>query len=178
MTIILPWLVGGIVGLISLSIVSALTYSRFIRLRVNFLSELDKAEKELIQDIEFIGAEELQQTEAGISLLVITGRQKANQLQRQGWFDKAIAELSKLLAITKEQKVIEEIKAEIEMANIAKSHWKDALAEYEMALFELNKARTNSSISIIQKYKIIRIEKRLQVAKSLLKMSPTDKNAG
>ena len=175
---ILPLLVGGIVGLISLSIASVLIYRRFFYLRANLLSEIDKAEKELIEDVERIDIKELQQTEAGINLLVITRRQKAKHLQERGWFDKAIIELRELLSVIKEPKLIEEIKAEIEMAQHLRLRWNEAIVEYEMARHELNKARTNPLIGIIQKYKLRSIEKRLQVTKSLLKMSLTDKNAG
>ena len=62
-------LIGGLAGLISFAITSMLAYRNLSRVRASLTSSIERAERELNQDVERIGVDELQHTNAGRELL-------------------------------------------------------------------------------------------------------------
>jgi len=67
---IVSLLIGGLAGLISLASTSMLAYRHLSRVRASLTSSIEQAERELKQDVERIGVDELQLTNAGRELLI------------------------------------------------------------------------------------------------------------
>lgn len=179
----LPLLIGGAVGLVSLVIASALAYRRFTRLRTSFVSGTQKAEQELIEDIEGIGFQELQQTTSGRKLLIIYGQYKAAQLLTEGKESKAIVILNELLNFMREQEEKDAIKAELVVVEKRRHPLTKELYDLEQRLRNLeatisllNEKMANPMLSPADKYKLRReIEENQKYMESVQKTIMVEK---